>query len=138
MGECIMKKLLLLLISFGFICSAQANERVNLSCTFYESFAPSIVGVDWLEVKDKEELSLTIFPNTSEFIFDFFEGEYKTEGNRLLFGSEIGANRYASSLDRVTAVINHTVYETNPSFNDGKEYVFLKYRGKCKVIKNLF
>ena len=131
-----MKKLLLL-ISFGFICSAQANERVNLSCTFYESYSPGI-GIDWLEIKDKEEYSLTIFPNTSEFIFDFFEGEYKTEGNRLLFGNDIGVFRYAYSLDRVTAVINHTVYETNPSFNDGKEYVFLKYRGKCKAIENLF
>ena len=131
-----MKKLLLLLISFGFICSTQANERVDLSCTFYESFSPGI-SVDWFEVEDKEELSLTIFPNTSEFIFDYFEGEYKTEGNLILFEHD-SIFRDAYSLDRVTGAINKIVYNTVKDFNDGKEYVFLKYRGKCKVIENLF
>jgi len=130
-----MKKLLLLLIlSFGFICSAQANERVNLFCTFYENYSPGIGG-DWLEIK--EEYSLTIFPNTSEFIFDYFEGEYKTEGNRILFGKD-SIFRYAYSLDRVTGVFNETIYDAHPDFYDGKEYVFMKSRGKCKVSENLF
>jgi len=131
------KLLLLLLLSFSFIHSTHANERVNLSCTFYESYSPGI-GIDWIEIKDKEEYSLTIFPNTSEFIFDFFEGEYKTEGNRLLFGNDIGVFRYAYSLDRVTGAINKTVYQTVQDFNDGKEHAWLKYRGKCKVVENLF
>ena len=128
-----MKKLLLLLISFVFICSTQANERVDLSCTYYENNSVTLP-FGWTEVEDKEKLSLTIFPNTSEFIFDYFEGEFKTEGNRILFAHEIiaGAYRKTYSLDRVTGVINETVYQTIKDWNDGKEYVLMKYRGKCR------
>ena len=133
-----MRKLLLLLISFVFICSTQANERVDLSCTYYESNVPTLP-FGWGEKEDKEKFSLTIFPNTSEFIFDYFEGEYKTKGNKILFANEIMSNyRMTYSLDRVTGVINETVYQTIEDWNDGKEYVWIEYRGKCKVVENLF
>ena len=132
MGECIMKKLLLLLISFGFICSTQANERIDLSCAFYEVYNWQL---DETHFFTHEEGSLVVFPSVGKYIFDGIEGTYKTKGNEILFSHKIGdviGYTYDYSLDRTTGAFEKLVSNIDRS---GK---LNTHKGKCKVVENLF
>ena len=132
MGECIMKKLLLLLISFGFICSTQANESIDLSCAFYESYS-------WLLDKSlfftEDAGSLVVFPSVGKYMYEGLEDYYKTKGNEILFSHKIGdviGYTYDYSLDRTTGAFEKLVSNIDRS---GK---LNTHKGKCKVVENLF
>jgi hypothetical protein len=131
------KLLLLLLLSFGFIYSTHANERVNLSCAFYESY-------NWQLGKSRlfthDESSLIVLPSVGKYIYDGIEGYYKTKGNEILFTHKRGNDedilgiRYDYSLDRTTGV-----FELLSSDRSGDElFKWLTHKGKCTVSENLF
>ena len=130
-----MKKLLLLiLISFGFTNFSIANERVNLSCVFYESFVwatgetSSVTGSE----------SLVVFPDTGIYIYDGVDGYYQTVGNEVRFSyhSTNRALRWDYSLDKTT-----TFFEADFYYKAETESEFIKlltHKGKCKKTENLF
>ena len=108
-----MKKLLLFLfLSLGFIGFSNAEslalERVDLSCSFYESF-------NWDDLKTTEltpeENSLVIFPQSEQYIYNSLSGYYTSEGNNILFthvaGDENFGMKFDYSLDRTTSVFKY-------------------------------
>ena len=131
-----MKKLLLLiLISFGFTNFSIANERVNLSCVFYESFVwatgetSSVTGSE----------SLVVFPDTGIYIYDGVDGYYQTVGNEVRFSyhSTDRALRWDYSLDRTTTVFEEVLSANSEKLKNKYEKV-ITLRGKCQKAESLF
>ena len=129
-----MKKLLLILISFGFTNFLIANEKVNLSCVYYETF-------DWKTAETTRTTgseSLIVFPDTGIYIYDGIEGYYQTVGNEIRFSHlyDHMNMRMDYSLDKTT-----TVFEADFYYKAKTENEFIKlltHKGECEKTENLF
>ena len=128
-----MKKLLLLiLISFGFTNFSIANEKVNLTCVYYETF-------DWKTAETTRTTgghSLIVFPDTEKYMYDGIEGYYQTVGNEIRFSHSNMTIRYDYSLDKTT-----TVFEADFYYKAKTENEFIKlltHKGGCEKTENLF
>ena len=131
-----MKKLLLLiLISFGFINFSIANEKVNLSCVYYETF-------NWDTGETSRTTgggSLIIFPDTGKYLYDGIEGNYQTVGNEIRF-SHLRSHmnlRWDYSLDKTTTVFEEAFYHRSEKTKN-KFIIRLTHKGKCEKTENLF
>lgn len=131
-----MKKLLLLiLISFGFTNFSIANEKVNLSCAFYETF-------HWDTGETSRTSgggSLIIFPDTGKYMYDGIEGNYQTVGNEIRF-SHLRSHmngRWDYSLDKTTTAFEEAFYLRSDKTKN-KFTIRLTHKGKCKKTENLF
>ena len=128
-----MKKLLLLiLISFGFTNFSIANEKVNLSCVYYETF-------DWKTAETTRTTgghSLIVFPDTEKYMYDGIEGYYQTVGNEIRFSHSNMTIRYDYSLDKTTTVFEADFYYKAKTENEFIE--LLTHKGECEKTENLF
>ena len=137
-----MKKLLLiLLLSLGFVGSANAEsvEQVNLTCAFYETFH-----WDDLTTTDTrpEDMSLIIYPEMKNYTFKGYTASYEEVGNEIQFTfanleDEDFASKTEYSLDRTSAVFQYTLFFKDSSTNN-KWKPGLTHKGKCRKSENLF
>lgn len=135
-----MKKLLiLLLLSLGLMGLANAEERVNLSCAFYEHFNWNTY--ETTKVKPEDE-SLVIFPEIKMFIYQEVKGNYSELGNTIAWTftktiPDIFSTTKEFSLDRTTGVFKYSYYIYSP----GDEILDSKAStttGKCNKSENIF
>jgi hypothetical protein len=135
-----MKKILiLLLLSLGLMGFANAEERVNLSCAFYEYFKWD--NHETSKVKPEDE-SLVIFPEIKMYIYQGVKGNYSELGNTIAWTltktiPDIQATTKEFSLDRTTGVFKYNYYIYNP----GDEILDSKVStitGKCNKSENIF
>lgn len=134
-----MKKLFLfLLISFAFTNFSIADERVNLSCVFSETFH-----WDTLETNGTTGGgSLIVFPSIGKYIYDGIEGYYQTAGNKIKFShvnhdaGGVGL-RWDYSLDRTTTVFEQD-FSVKSAKTGNKFKKGLTHKGKCEKTENLF
>ena len=133
------KLLLLLLLSLGFIGSANAEsiEQVNLTCTFYETF-------HWDDLTTTQTTgvsSLIVFPSIGKYIYDGIESYYRTEGNKIMFSHVNGDDdfglRWGYSLDRTTSIFEND-FSMKSAETGNKFKIGLTHKGKCKKTENLF
>ena len=131
-----MKKLFVILLTlFGFSGHSNAEEEVNLSCSFDYSF-------NWSDGKGTEirpEVeSLVIFPNSQEYIYESVKSTYILKGNKIEFVGYSGDGQIKKiyTLDKTTSVFKEDFYM---KYNkDNKFKIHLTFSGKCKKSKSLF
>ena len=134
------KLLLLLLLSVGFVCTSYAEERVNLTCTLYDSF-------NWSDGTTSEVLpektSLVVFPETQKYIFSNITGYYVLDGNLMKFShmwSNCKVNEFCASYDYSLDITSRVWKETFNTRHVG-EKIFKKgltHSGECVKVENLF
>ena len=131
-----MKKLFVILLTlFGFSSHSNAEEEVNLSCSFDYIFS-------WSDGKEKELrpefMSLVIFPNSQEFIYESFKGGYILKGNKIEFGGYSGDGQMKKiyTFDKTTSVFKEDIYLRDDKDNEFKP--LLTFSGRCKKSKSLF
>jgi hypothetical protein len=132
-----MKKLLLLFFSILLSFNSYADEQVNLTCAFYETFH-----WDTLKTTDTkpEDVSLIVYPQIEMYIHRGVTGYYESVGNQIKFslysGDENRTAKYDYSLDRTTSVFEYDFSIKSPE--SGKYERGLTHKGKCKKTENLF
>ena len=132
-----MKKLFVILLTlFGFSGHSNAEEEVNLSCSFDYSFNWS----DGKETEIRPEVeSLVIFPNSQEYIYESVKSTYILKGNKIEFSHSPAGDvnlKKIYTLDKTTSVFKEDFYM---KYNkDNKFKIHLTFSGKCKKSKSLF
>ena len=135
-----MKKLLLILFSLMLSFNSYGAERVNLSCTFYDSF-------NWTDSTTSElfpeKKSLVVFPDTKKYIYENITGYYSLSGNSIVFShmwTNCKENEFCASYDYSLDITSRVWKQT---FNTRKvgEKIFKKgltHSGECVKVENLF
>jgi hypothetical protein len=137
-----MKKLLLVIFLFLSInnpISAAYDDKVNLTCTLYETFHWDDLTTSKLK---PEDVSLVIHPELGTYTFKGATHFYFEVGNEIQFSynsncSDLPCMKTDYSLDRTSAVYQYTLsYKDSTTNNKWKKA--LTHKGKCKITENLF
>jgi|SaaInlLV_10m_DNA_4_1040232.scaffolds.fasta_scaffold46699_1 hypothetical protein len=129
-----MKKILLIFLLILLSNVSNSEEKVNLSCAFYEDFNWDTLKFKELKPEDK---SLTIHPKTKEFIYGEVAGNYDLRDNKIYFILYAGDSFKSDySLNRVTSVFKEDWFVKLPK--SGKYKKSLTFKGKCRKVESLF
>ena len=143
------KLLLLLLLSLSFIGSANTDEPVNLTCTYYENY-------NWIDATYQEATitqidSLVIYPESKIALWEGKNHTYIEEGNSIKWihntCDEQNPSYFCSkteySLDKTTGILKflwNKILDDEKLSKTGKvvlsKYITFSYR--CKKTENLF
>jgi len=133
--------LLALLLTLGFIGSANSEERVDMICTLLNSLEVSSGVTKKLTPSD---YSLVIFPEIQNYMYDGFSGSYSLKGNSIVYTTCPGYSSCSSaymksdfSIDRTTGLIKEYWYTTTKKITK-ETRPGLIFTGKCKKTENLF
>jgi hypothetical protein len=127
-------KLIILLLTFGFINTVNSEERMDMVCTVNSVFEQS--AGDFKKLSPSEH-SLIIFPETYIYIYDGSYGSYSFKGNSLVFTIESTPTMKSEIIvDRTTGLYKELWHYDYDAIKETEPYAM--FIGKCKVTENLF
>ena len=121
-----MKKLLVLLFSILISFNSYAKDRVYLTCEFYSAG-------EGIELDGSN--TLTIFPNSYEYIYGEYSGKYKEKEDSITWSGSLSKTLpIRFTLNRISGEMT----EEWLGIQDGEIITGTTLKSKCTKIESLF